>query len=104
MIQQTYRLITHIQMTGHVVKGHHLDSQNVMFWDESLKKYVAYVRRNLKEAESQGRAIARAESDHLGHFPLAQDLPVVFRPDPPDPLHRGASVVDFYNSAVLRYP
>ena len=31
-------------------KGHHLDSQNVMFWDERLRKYVAYVRRNLKTA------------------------------------------------------
>lgn len=86
------------------VKGHHLDSQNVMFWDESLSKYVAFVRRNLKDTENQGRAIARAESDRLGDFPLTQDLPVVFRPDPPDPVHGGASVVDFYNSAALRYP
>jgi hypothetical protein len=85
-------------------KGHHLDSQNVMFWDERLKKYVAYVRRNLKTAGSQGRAIARAESDKLGDFPQAQDLPLVFLPDPPDPLHAGASVVDYYNSAALRYP
>ncbi len=87
-------------------KGHHLDSQNVMFWDEGLKKYVAFVRRNLKggEAQGQGRAIARAESDHLGDFPMAQDLPVVFYPEPADPLHNGASVVDYYNSAALRYP
>ena len=86
------------------VKGHHLDSQNVIFWDESLKKYVAFVRRNLKDKENQGRAIARAESDRLGDFPLTQDLPVVFLPDPPDPVHGGVSVVDYYNSAALRYP
>lgn len=86
------------------VKGHHLDSQNVIFWDEGLKRYVAFVRRNLKDAENQGRAIARAESERLGGFPLTQDLPVVYRPDPPDPWHGGVSVVDYYNSAALRYP
>jgi hypothetical protein len=87
-------------------KGHHLDSQNVMFWDEGLKKYVAFVRRNLKggEDKGQGRAIARAESDWLGGFPLTQDLPVVFHPEPGDSLHGGQSVVDYYNSAALRYP
>jgi hypothetical protein len=58
-------------------KGHHLDSQNVIFWDDGLNKYVAFVRRNLKDTENQGRAIARAESDRLGGFPLTQDLPVV---------------------------
>jgi len=51
------------------VKGHHLDSQNVIFWDESRKKYLAYVRRNIKDAQPQGRAIARGESDQLGKFP-----------------------------------
>lgn len=85
-------------------KGHHLDSQNVIFWNESQRKYVAYVRRNLKWPGSQGRAIARAESDRLGDFPVTQDLPVVFPPEPPDPVHEGASVVDYYNSAALRYP
>ena len=85
-------------------KGHHLDSQNVIFWDDGLNKYVAFVRRNLKDTENQGRAIARAESDRLGGFPLTQDLPVVFLSDPPDPVHGGVSVVDYYNSAALRYP
>jgi len=86
------------------VKGHHLDSQNVMFWDEGLKKYVAFVRRNFLEPERRGRSIARAESDHLGGFPLTQDLPVIFHADPPDPLHAGANAVDYYNSAAIRYP
>lgn len=87
-------------------KGHHLDSQNVMFWDEGLKKYVAFVRRNLKggEDQGQGRAVARAESDHLGDFPMTQDLPVVFFPEPADSVHGNAPVVDYYNSAALRYP
>ncbi|MBN2506072.1 MAG: hypothetical protein JXQ71_05205 [Verrucomicrobia bacterium] len=85
-------------------KGHHLDSQNVIFWDDLRKAYVAYVRRNLRASGSQGRAIARAESDQLAHFPATQDLPVVLEPEPPDPLHEGASVVDYYNSGALRYP
>jgi hypothetical protein len=86
------------------VKGHHLDSQNVMFWDEGLKKYVAFVRRNFLEPERRGRSIARAESDHLGEFPLTQDLPVVLPAEPHDPLHGGVNVIDYYNSAALRYP
>lgn len=84
-------------------KIHHLDSQNVMFWDESRQKYVAYLRRNLREPGSQGRSIARAESAKLGDFTVVQDSPVVFAPEPVDPLH-GVSVVDFYNSAAIRYP
>jgi hypothetical protein len=87
-------------------RGHHLDSQNVLFWDEGRQKYVAYVRRNLRggEAQGQGRAIARAESDRLGGFPVVQEMPVVFAPEPPDPWHDNTSVVDYYNSAALRYP
>ena len=86
------------------VKGHHLDSQNVIFWDADRKAYVAYVRRNLKGTENQGRAIARGESSRLGDFPVAQDLPVVLTPDEPDSVHHGISVVDYYNSAAVRYP
>lgn len=85
-------------------KIHHLDSQNVMFWDESRQKYVAYLRRNLREPGSQGRSIARVESTKLGDFPVVQDSPVVFAPEPADPLHGGVSVVDFYNSAAIVYP
>lgn len=84
-------------------KIHHLDSQNVMFWDGSRQKYVAYLRRNLRESGSQGRSIARAESGTLGDFPVVQDSPVVFAPEPSDPLH-GVSVVDFYNSSAIIYP
>ena len=84
-------------------KGHHLDSQNVMFWDDAKKKYVAYVRRNIKDPPPQGRAIARAESDHLGDFPMVQDMQFVVKPDAPDAAHGGA-VVDYYNSAAMRYP
>lgn len=85
-------------------RGHHLDSQNVLFWDERLGKYVAYVRKNVNEKGSQGRAIARAESDHLGGFPVVQDLPTVLAPDDLDLKHDGTAVVDYYMSAAIKYP
>jgi len=85
-------------------KGHHLDSQNVIFWDDRLGKYVAYVRFNRKDPGSQGRAIARGESDHLGGFPVVQDMPVVLGPDRDDPVQDGIPVVDFYMSAAIKYP
>lgn len=85
-------------------KGHHLDSQNVVFWDAGRKKYVAYVRRNVKGIQPQGRAIARGESDHLGGFPMVQDMQFMVQPDSPDAAHGGVSVVDYYSSAALRYP
>ncbi|MCX8092054.1 MAG: hypothetical protein N3I86_14165, partial [Verrucomicrobiae bacterium] len=46
----------------------HLDSQNVIFWDDRIGKYVAYMRRNLFQPGFRGRSIARSESDHLGGF------------------------------------
>lgn len=85
-------------------RGHHLDSQNVMFWDDPKRKYVAYVRRNVKDVQPQGRAIARGESDRLGDFPMVQDMQFVLKPDAPDAAHGGMAVVDYYNSAAMRYP
>ncbi len=40
-------------------KPHHLDSQNVIFWDDRIQKYVAYFRKNMRESGSQGRTVAR---------------------------------------------
>lgn len=85
-------------------RGHHLDSQNVIFWDDRLHKYVAYVRKNLSEKGSQGRAVARAESDKLGDFPAVQDMPVVLAPDRSDAFLGGTSVVDYYTSEAIKYP
>jgi len=85
-------------------KGHHLDCQNVIFWDDRLKKYVAFVRKNRRDPGSQGRTIARGESDHLGDFPAVQDMPIVFGSDRDDPFHGETSVVDFYMSAAIKYP
>ena len=56
---------------------HHLDSQNVIFWDDRISKYVAYVRRNLRPVGSQGCSVARAESTDLRHFADVEDCPTV---------------------------
>jgi hypothetical protein len=85
-------------------KGSHLDSQNVIFWDEAREKYVAYVRYNRPERRGRARSIARAESDRLGAFPAVQDMAVVFQPDDQDLQEDGLPVVDFYMSAAIKYP
>lgn len=85
-------------------KGHHLDSQNVLFWDPARRKYVTYVRYNSNRAGSQGRSVARAESDRLGGFPVAQDMQVVFGPDSTDLMHGQTNAVDYYTSEAIKYP
>lgn len=85
-------------------RGHHLDSQNVIFWDDRINKYVCYVRKNRGDPGSQGRCIARGESDRLGGFPAVQDMPIVFGGDRQDLYHGEVPVVDFYMSAAIKYP
>ena len=84
-------------------KGHHLDSQNVMFYDERIKKYVFYGRKNMNQRSSQGRAIARGESDTIDGFPVLQDMPVALGPDEFDLAHGQTAVVDYYMSAAVKY-
>jgi len=85
-------------------KRHHLDSQNVIFWDDRISKYVAYMRRNLYQEGSQGRAIARSESATLDGFLRAQEAPVVIGPDEQDPRLGDYRVLDYYTSAAIKYP
>ncbi len=85
-------------------KRSHLDSQNVIFWDDALRKYVAYVRYNRPERRGRARSISRAESDRLGGFPVVQDMQVVFQPDDQDLKEDGLPAVDFYVSAAVKYP
>lgn len=85
-------------------KRHHLDSQNVIFWDDRIGKYVAYMRRNIHTHGSQGRNIARSESPTLNGFLQAQDAPVVLGPNDQDPLLGDYAVVDYYTSAAIKYP
>ncbi|MCL5742350.1 MAG: hypothetical protein M1541_00275 [Acidobacteria bacterium] len=83
---------------------HHLDSQNTIIWDERLRKYVAFARRNLRRQGSTMRSIVRAESPTLRHFPDVEQCQVVFRPDAGDPEYGGVSAVDWYTNGVMRYP
>lgn len=85
-------------------KSNHLDSQNVMFWDNRIHKYVAYVRYNRPKEKGRARTIARGESDHLGDFPPVQQMQVVFQPDENDLMEDGVPMVDFYMSAAVKYP
>ncbi|HOA76047.1 MAG TPA: hypothetical protein PL151_09390 [Phycisphaerae bacterium] len=85
-------------------KGHHLDTQNVLFWDAARGRYVAYVRYNSNLPGSQGRSIARTESPWLGGFPVVQDMQVVLGPDAQDLMHGETNAVDYYSSGALRYP
>ena len=39
----------------------HLDSQNMIFWDDRINKYVAYMRRNLYAPGQRNRSVARSE-------------------------------------------
>jgi len=81
----------------------------VIFWDDRIGKYVAYVRRNLHGGGAQGRTVARAESAVLGRFPDADVAPIVLKWDGLDPAAALApggptqTLVDFYNSSALKY-
>jgi hypothetical protein len=93
-------VLTHTNITNYREDGkrHHLDSQNIVFWDDRVRKYVVYGRRNLFENGVQGRGVARAESDKLGDFSGIQDMAVVIGPEP------GDRWVDYYSSSAIKYP
>jgi len=93
--QVTHKSIITFREEG---KRHHLDSQNILFWDDRIQRYVAYCRRNLFGEDVQGRAVGRAESPELGGFPVAQDMQVVIGPEP------GDRWVDYYSSSAIKYP
>jgi hypothetical protein len=101
--------LTHSDIMGFRSEKHHLDSQNVIFWDERIKKYVAYVRRNLRPPASQGRSIARTESSSLSHFADVEDCPVVLGFDEKDPkiydpvVGQTIEVVDYYTNGTIKY-
>ena len=92
------------------VKPHHLDSQNVIFWDDRIQKYVAYFRKNMRGAGSQGRTVARSESPDLTYFSRVEDSPVVIQADPEQVVHAESpkkervALLDIYTNGTLRYP
>ncbi len=98
-----------------------MDSQNVIFFDRRLGKYVAYVRVNKTypapperrdyfaklskritgEAGSYPlRTVGRSVSEDLSSFPMPK---VVFEPDKQDPRYGGVGVLDFYMPNVIPY-
>lgn len=98
-----------------------MDSQNVVFYDARIKKYVAYVRVNQSyEAPPERRdyfakisrrnygqpgyhslrAVGRSVTDDLSSFPMPE---VVFGPDERDPHFGGVGVMDFYMPNVIQY-
>lgn len=79
---------------------HHLDSQNIIFWDESINKYVTFGRRNT----TKGRSIFRGEAETLDKFPMILDLPIVLGPDSMDLKYGDVHLVDYYMSAAIKYP
>lgn len=103
------RAYTNVITYNSALKPHHLDSQNVIFWDDRIGKYVAYFRKNVREPGSQGRMVARAESPNLAFFAKAEDSPVVLQADPQhvvqsDSKKERLALLDVYTNGALRYP
>ncbi len=82
----------------------YLDSQNVIFWDDRIGKYVAYMRYNLFKKGFRGRSVVRSESPDFDHFSEVQDSPVILQPDEQDSHIDDRPNVDFYTSEVIKYP
>ena len=95
-----------------------MDSQNVAFYDDGQKCYVAYVRVNKRYAvppqhqayfdkssyhgqTNHLRCVGRYVSDNLRSFSGGQ---IVLEPDAQDPIMDGVGVADFYMPQVIVYP
>ena len=76
----------------------------MIFWDDRINKYVAYMRCNQHKPGYRGRSVARSESDHLGGFAEVQDAPIVLQPDSLDASLGGHPCVDYYTSGAIKYP
>ena len=91
-------------------KPHHLDSQNVVFWDDRIGKYAAYFRKNMRVPGTKGRTVARAESPDLRHFASVEDSPVVMQADTEHAVRSGSTqdegldLLDTYTNGTLLYP
>ncbi len=83
----------------------HCDTQNVVFWDERLERYVGYVRWKEGEEGKRWRAVGRVESSDFHNWSKVEK---VFEADELDlnaTQARGEiPVLDFYTSAAMKYP
>jgi hypothetical protein len=76
------------------------DSQQNVFYDTRLKKYVAYLRgRKEMGFETKGRSVVRVERDDVEKPWANPGGKVVFTADEQDPPD-----VDFYTNAAVQYP
>jgi hypothetical protein len=88
-------------------KPHHLDSLNVIFWDDRIGKYVAYVRHS---SLAQNRMVGRSESSDLAHFGDIEHNQVVFNADAVnirrfDPQKKqDVPLIDVYTNDAFKYP
>jgi hypothetical protein len=89
----------------------HLDTENIIFWDESRKTYRAYARYNIRPPwGGRSRAIAYGESPSLENLPHIENMQVLFAHDGLDPRlpspakGREVEVLDYYTNATFRYP
>ncbi|HBL76694.1 MAG TPA: hypothetical protein DD458_15825 [Prolixibacteraceae bacterium] len=78
----------------------HLDTQNVIFWDNQANKYIIYGRGPSRSE----RSIFRVEADQIDRFSLIKELPLVLSPDSLDLSIGQTPVVDYYMSAAIKYP
>ncbi len=93
------------------------DAQNVVFYDDSIDEYVAFIRHwrhpgvparhqaYFDRSEIHGkknalRVVARLTSKDLVAFSEPQ---VVMEPDEHDPIMDGVAVMDFHSPAVMKY-
>lgn len=85
------------------------DTNNVAFWDDRIRKYVAYVRWNeylrvendVQTGSFDYRAIGRTESEAFEHFPLPEKI---LEPDFTHPEDADMWGGGLYDSAALKYP
>ena len=117
-----WRLLAENMFPGKTRYPRGMDSQNVIFYDTRIRKYVAYVRVNQRHdapPERQAyfdivsrkkfrepghyslRSIGRCVTDNLSGFPMPE---VVFGPDERDPRFGGVGVMDFYMPNIIQYP
>ncbi|MEP0844023.1 MAG: hypothetical protein HRF43_15075 [Phycisphaerae bacterium] len=85
-------------------KPQHLDTQNVIIWDDRINRYVAYMRRNVRVDGPRFRTVSRSESPVLGGFQEAQAAPIVIAPDDQDAKVGPHVLVDYYTNGVIKYP
>ncbi|NMA41982.1 MAG: hypothetical protein GX946_01220 [Oligosphaeraceae bacterium] len=94
------------------------DTTNVCYWDDEIKKYVAYVRTDKDMIYENGktvmlgtghrtyRIVSRTESQDFENFPAPVNV-LEPRPDEVEDYFKGESCkrgLDFYNSAAIKYP